>query len=64
MKMPEIKEIAKRHSIKLSGMNKGDLIRSIQQSEGNTQCFASERQGECDQVSCLWREDCFEAMKA
>lgn len=64
MKMPEIKEIAKRHGIKPSGLTKSELVRAIQQVEGNVGCFASEHNGACDQVSCLWREDCFDGVKA
>ncbi|NTV48804.1 MAG: SAP domain-containing protein [Geobacteraceae bacterium] len=58
MKIDEIKEIAKRHYIKTGKSKKADLIRAIQLSEGNQDCFGSSCSGECGQDGCLWREDC------
>lgn len=58
MKIDEIKEIAKRHSIKTGKAKKADLIRAIQLSEGNQVCFGNNSSGECGQEQCLWREDC------
>lgn len=58
MKIDAIKEIAKQHQLKPGKANKGELIRAIQQAEGNTACFGSNRANECGQLSCLWREDC------
>lgn len=59
MNMQEIRGIAKDLGIKASRLNKVDLIQTIQKSEGNFSCFASATHGECDQVNCSWREDCF-----
>ncbi|HED35391.1 MAG TPA: SAP domain-containing protein [Gammaproteobacteria bacterium] len=59
MKMQEIRVMAKNFGIKASSMNKAQLIHSIQDVEGNFHCYASARNGECDQASCLWRDDCF-----
>lgn len=59
MNMQEVKTIAKNHSIKPGKLKKGDLIRLIQKSEGNFQCYASASSGECDQLDCVWRVDCF-----
>ena len=58
MKIDQIKEIAKRHYIKTTKAKKVDLIRAIQLSEGNQECFGSNGSGECGQERCLWREDC------
>lgn len=58
MNITEIKEIAKQHNLKVGKSTKGELIRSIQQAEGNFPCFGSNSSGECDQTSCLWRDDC------
>ncbi|HEY4743448.1 MAG TPA: Rho termination factor N-terminal domain-containing protein [Desulfuromonadaceae bacterium] len=58
MKLEEIKEIAKQHGIKAGKMKKAELVRSIQQAEGNTPCFATGASLTCGQGSCLWREDC------
>jgi len=58
MKLQEIKEIAKRNGIKAGKMSKADLIRTIQRTEGNNDCFATAYVSECNQINCLWREDC------
>ena len=58
MKLEEIKEIAKQFNIKTGKAKKSDLVRTIQQVEGNEQCFDSGRAMLCGQDTCLWREDC------
>jgi len=59
MQMQEIRTIAKNYGIKASRQNKVELVRSIQAAEGNFKCFATAINGECDQVACIWRDDCF-----
>lgn len=59
MKMREARELAKKKGV--TGGNKMDktsLIRAIQKAEGNNPCFSTKPLSECDQVNCLWREDC------
>ena len=63
MNMQEIRDLAKVLGIKTSRMSKLNLIQSIQLSEGNFGCFATATSGECDQVNCLWRKECFAAAK-
>ena len=63
MNMQEIRDKAKDFGIKTSRMSKMKLIHTIQLSEGNFSCFASAIDNECDQLGCLWREDCFAAAK-
>lgn len=63
MNMQQIKEKAKVYGIKTSKMNKMNMIRSIQMMEGNFDCFASASEGECDQMECIWRDDCFDSAK-
>jgi hypothetical protein len=58
MKMQEIREIAKNTGIKAGKMSKMELIRSIQRAEGNNDCFAGDNASGCEQLNCLWREDC------
>lgn len=58
MKIVEIKEIAKQHGIKVSKLNKTELVRAIQLSEGNIPCFNSNISEECGQYTCLWHDDC------
>lgn len=59
MNLNAIKDIARQHNIKVGKTNKGELIRSIQKAEGNSQCFGSNYSHICGQHSCAWRDDCF-----
>lgn len=59
MKMDDIRIIARNAGIKPGKLNKTQLVRSIQLTEGNFDCFATATNGECDQWACIWREDCF-----
>ena len=63
MKMQEIREHAKDFGIKTARMSKVNLVKAIQDSEGNFSCFASAQDAECDQMTCMWRDDCFSAAK-
>jgi len=63
MKMQQIREIAKPLGIKTARMSKINLVRAIQQAEGNFPCFATAVAGECDQTECVWREDCLALSK-
>lgn len=58
MTLKQIKEIAKGKGIKAGNMKKEDVIRAIQRDEGNFDCFGTAVSRECDQLDCLWREDC------
>jgi len=57
MHIQTIRSIAKDRGIKAGRMTKADLIRSIQQQEGNFDCFGS-AVDYCDQLQCSWRDDC------
>jgi len=59
MKMQEIRAIARTKGVIPGRMGKAELIRAIQQAEGNFDCFGSAVDEECDQENCLWKEDCF-----
>ena len=61
MNIGEVRNIAKSRDIKPGNLSKADLIRLIQVNEGNFGCYATSQNGECNQTSCLWREDCLEA---
>lgn len=63
MKEKDIREIARKMGIKTGKMKKAELIRAIQKAEGNIPCYAI-RGHECDQINCLWREDCIEVLRA
>ena len=58
IKMPEVKTIAAKYDIKAGRMKKVDLIRAIQEAEGNVTCYGTARIQECPELNCLWREDC------
>lgn len=59
MHIQAIREIAKVYGIKTARLSKENIIRQIQRTEGNFDCFATAADGQCDQTGCLWREDCF-----
>ncbi len=58
MVVKEIKAIAKKMGISAGKMKKADLIRTIQQTEGNTPCFQTGNMDTCGQENCCWRSDC------
>jgi hypothetical protein len=61
MKLEEIRNIAKQIGLKPGKLTKGYLIKSIQIAEGHFDCFGSAFNQECNQIQCLWRDDCFDA---
>lgn len=58
MNIKDIKAIAKKNGINAGKMKKDELIRSIQKTEGNFDCFGTAISGECSQMDCVWRGDC------
>ncbi len=63
MQMQQIRTIAKDHGIKSGKITKISLIRKIQQVEGNYECFATNANSDCNQLACLWRDDCIDVSK-
>ncbi len=63
MQMQLIRDLARERGIKSGRLSKINLVREIQRSEGNFSCFATATSGDCDQLDCLWRDDCFAAAK-
>jgi hypothetical protein len=63
MNMQDIRSIAKEFGLKTGKKTKIDLVRTIQLTEGNFDCFATASAGECDQSGCLWRKDCLTLAK-
>ncbi|MDX1812026.1 MAG: Rho termination factor N-terminal domain-containing protein [Gammaproteobacteria bacterium] len=61
MLVTDVRKIAKEYGIKTSRIKKADMIKMIQKEEGNFDCFASATDNYCDQLTCLWREDCLES---
>jgi hypothetical protein len=65
MNLTRIRTIAIQKGVNPGKLNKTDLIRTIQRTEGLFDCYATAYQSICDQLGCAWREDCFaEARKA
>lgn len=58
MKAEEIKKIARQRGVEPGKMKKGEIIRAIQQAEGNPACFGTGKAAECGQTNCLWRDNC------
>jgi len=58
VKISVIRDIAKSRGMKTGKMDKTELIRAVQREEGNHDCFATPYVRECNQLNCLWREDC------
>ncbi len=60
MRLSQVENKAKSMGIQDTWrFDKRDLIRKIQQSEGNSPCFGSvPRGGGCGNGGCCWREDC------
>lgn len=65
MNMQEIRVIAREREVTPGRSTKVELVRRIQRSEGNFDCFATAVDRICDQTECLWQHDCFrEAARA
>ena len=63
MQIQQIRNRAKEMGLKTSRLSKVDLVRQIQSAEGNFDCFATAMDGICDRKDCVWRDDCFTAVK-
>jgi len=61
--MQEIRVIAKAKGIKSAKMTKLKLVQAIQEDEGNNACFGSDKDQTCDQLDCLWKDDCYTTAK-
>ncbi len=59
MNTKEIRAKARALGVKnYSKLVKADLIRAIQEKEGNTPCYLNI--SDCRQIDCLWISDCQE----
>jgi hypothetical protein len=57
MKMTAVRTKAKKMGLKTGNYSKANLIRKIQEEEGNTPCFQIDGDS-CQQYDCCWRPDC------
>ena len=58
MNMQGIREIARERGFSPGRLRKIELVRALQRDEGYFDCYARAYGGDCDQLDCLWREDC------
>jgi len=58
MNMKHIRQFAKTLNVDSGNLSKPELIKKIQVAEGNFDCYGSAVDGECDQLDCVWRNDC------
>lgn len=58
MKLDDVKKIAKDRGLQSKNMKKVELIRAIQRTEGNSDCYNTNSSDSCGQYSCIWRDDC------
>jgi hypothetical protein len=58
MTFQNIRSMAKDMGINTYRMKKVDIVRTIQRTEDNIDCFGTERVRDCHEESCLWRDDC------
>lgn len=58
MRLSDVEKKARAIGVKDTWkFSKKDLIKTIQRSEGNFDCFGTAK-GSCTQSVCCWREDC------
>jgi hypothetical protein len=57
MKMLEVRQKARAMGVAPRRMRKAELIRAIQEAEGNEPCFGRAN-GHCAHSNCCWWDDC------
>jgi hypothetical protein len=58
MRFQEIQKMAKGMGINPYRMKKTDIIRTIQRTENNIECYGTDRADHCEEQGCSWRGDC------
>jgi hypothetical protein len=58
VKIQALQVMAKKMGINTFRMKKAEIVRAIQRSENNTDCFSTPRVDHCGELLCLWRDDC------
>jgi hypothetical protein len=54
----QVKELAKGKGFIVRNMKKENIIRMIQRAELNPECFGTDHLQVCNEVECIWRDDC------
>ncbi len=62
MNMTDIKGKAKELGVQIGKLRKADLIRAIQDKEGNFPCFETAKDY-CSEKACCWRDACLPSKK-
>lgn len=64
MTFNEVRKLVKAKGLKQKrGAGMVELVRLLQRSEDNFDCFATAVNGVCDQMDCIWREECFKSAR-
>jgi len=58
MNLNEIRRMAKSMGVNSYKMKKAEIIQAIQRAEHNIDCYGTQRVGNCNEDTCLWRNDC------
>ncbi len=58
MNFEEVGAIAKPHTINPGNISKAELFKSIQVNDGSFTSIGTAHGGGCDQLDCIWRENC------
>ena len=58
MNMSEVRNRAKELGIAMGRIRKAELIRVVQRTEGNSECFGADWRFDCPRLDCCWRTDC------
>ena len=59
MNKTDIVAMASRYFLALEGSDLPNLIRRIQNAQGNSSCFATGKQ-DCEEFNCQWRQSCLQ----
>jgi predicted transcriptional regulator len=57
-RLREVRTIARRMGVDTRNATMIELIKAIQKTEGNKDCFRSAQALTCQEKNCLWCEDC------
>lgn len=63
MNLTEIRKRADEIGVIAEGRNKPELIRAIQEAEGNPPSFGN-NDGSCPYTGCCWWDDCIKEFKS
>lgn len=58
MRFHQIQRMAKGLGIETWQVKKTELVRAIQRTENNVECYGTQRVENCGEQGCLWRPDC------